>query len=244
MSTLLELASVESGYGRVPVLRGISARVDEGEVVSLIGPNGAGKSTVLKNVLGLVPVSRGAILFEGRDLTREPTHRMPALGIGYVPQGRVVFPQMTVAENVWLGGFAFRRDQAALRARADEVYELFPRLHERRQQLAGSLSGGEQQMVAIGRSLMCRPRLLLLDEPSLGLSPAAVDLVFDTLVRLRTRKLTMLMVEQNAARALEVSDRAYVLALGRNVAEGRGATLLADPRIRELYLGGSEATHV
>ena len=234
---LLELDGVTSGYGRVPVLRGVSLRVEAAELVTLIGANGAGKSTVLKNILGLVPVWNGSIRLDGQDLVRRPTHAMPGLGVGYVPQGRVVFPRMTVAENLFIGGFRLRGDKAALRARTEEIYELFPRLGERRHQHASSLSGGEQQMLAIGRALMCQPRLLLLDEPSLGLAPSAVDLLFDTLVALRTRTRALLMVEQNAVLALEISDRGYVLALGRNQVEGRGPELLADPQVRAVYLG-------
>jgi len=236
---LLEVTDLTAGYGRIPVLRGVSIRVAEAELVSLVGPNGAGKSTVLKSVLGLLRAWSGSIRLDGREISRESTHAMPRLGVGYVPQGRVVFPRMTVAENLAVGGFAFRRDRAAVRERAEEIYALFPRLRERRQQMAWSLSGGEQQMLAVGRALMCRPRLLLLDEPSLGLAPAAVDVLFDALAALRGRRLAMLMVEQNAVRALEVSDRGYVLALGRTALEGTGPSLLSDPQVRELYLGGA-----
>jgi branched-chain amino acid transport system ATP-binding protein len=234
---LLRVAGVVAGYGKVLVLRGVDLRVGPGELVSLIGPNGAGKSTVLKAVTGYVTPRAGRVLLGGRDITGMRADRLVPLGLTYVPQGRVVFPQMSVQENLDLGAFAVAgagRKRAAL----ERVYALFPRLAERRRQLAGTMSGGEQQMLAIGRGLMVSPRLLLLDEPSLGLAPRYVGLVFETLAALKRQGLSMLVVEQNAAQVLALSDRAYLLDLGRNRLEGSGADLLANPETRRLYLGG------
>lgn len=233
---LVDFRDVSSGYGKVPILRGTSLHADAGELVSIIGPNGAGKSTVLKNIMGLVPIWSGSIVFDGKEIKKVPTYCLSRLGIGYVPQGRVVFPSMTIEENLLLGAFHFHRERHRVAERLDSVFGLFPKLAQRRRQDAFTLSGGEQQTLAIGRALMANPRLLLLDEPSLGLSPAAIDFVFDTLQRLRSQ-LAILMVEQNASRALEISDRAYVLVLGQNQLAGSGSDLLNDERVRQLYLG-------
>ena len=230
-------SSLRAGYGEIDVLQQVSIEVRRAEIVSLIGPNGAGKSTVLKTVMGLLRPREGSVRFDGTDITGWRTDRVVQRGLAYVPQGRIVFQQMTVQENLEMGAFTVD-DRARVRASMERVYTLFPRLGERRTQKAGTMSGGEQQMLAIGRALMIEPRALLLDEPSLGLSPLFVDLIFDKIAELRAQGMTLLMVEQNAARALELSDRGYVLELGRNRFEGTGHELLADPRVRQLYLGG------
>ncbi len=237
MDALLSIRGLETAYGAVQVLFGVDMEVNAGEIVAIIGPNGAGKSTVIKGVIGLAPARAGSIVFDGRDITREPPHRIPALGIGYVPQGRIVFARMTVEDNLEMGAFLVT-DAAKRRRTVAAVFAQFPRLHDRRKQLAGTLSGGEQQMLAIGRALMLDPKLVILDEPSLGLSPKYVDIIFEQLVALKKQGRTLLMVEQNAARALELSDRAYALELGRNRFTGKGTELLADPEVRRMYLGG------
>ncbi len=233
---LLSIRGLETAYGAVQVLFGVDLEVQAGEIVAIIGPNGAGKSTVIKGVIGLAPARAGSIVFNGQDITRLAPHRIPALGIGYVPQGRIVFARMTVEDNLEMGAFLVT-DNARRKRAVEAVFTQFPRLHERRRQLAGSLSGGEQQMLAIGRALMLDPKLVILDEPSLGLSPKYVDIIFEQLVALKQQGRTLLMVEQNAARALELSDRAYALELGRNRFTGRGAELLANPDVRRMYLG-------
>ena len=239
---LLSIQGLEVSYGAVQVLFGIDMEVNPGEIVSIIGPNGAGKSTVIKAVVGLVPAQRGTIRFDSRDITGSPAHAIPALGIGYVPQGRIVFSQMTVADNLEMGAF-LQTDTRQRRAAVATVYEQFPRLYERRQQPAGKLSGGEQQMLAIGRALMMNPTLVILDEPSLGLSPKYVDLIFDHLLLLKKQGRTLLMVEQNAARALELSDRGYALELGYNRYSDTGERLLDNKDVRRMYLGGAERSH-
>jgi ABC-type branched-subunit amino acid transport system ATPase component len=234
---VLAATDLRAGYGDVDVLQDVSIELRRGELVSLIGPNGAGKSTVMKTLIGLLRPHQGRVVFDGQDITGWRTDRVVRRGLAYVPQGRIVFAQMTVEENLDMGAFTVQ-DGARVRTAMGRVYALFPRLGERRGQRAGTMSGGEQQMLAMGRALMIEPRALLLDEPSLGLSPRFVDLIFDKIAELRTQGMTILMVEQNAARALELSDRGYVLELGRNRFEGRGRDLLADPRVRHLYLGG------
>jgi branched-chain amino acid transport system ATP-binding protein len=234
---LLELRDVEAGYGSVQILHGVSLHVNEGEVVAVIGPNGAGKSTTFKVIMGFISYLGGQIVFDGHNLVGERPDRILGLGLGYVPQGRVVFTQMTVHENLEMGAY-LERDKAKMLASMEWVFSLFPRLGERRRQLAGTMSGGEQQMLAMGRALMMRPRMMMLDEPSLGLSPRFVDEVFDKIVELARGGLTVMLVEQNAARALEISDRGYVLELGRNRFEGTGGALLENPEVRQLYLGG------
>ena len=235
---LLDVRALATGYGVVQVLEDVSVRVEAGEIVSLIGPNGAGKSTVLRSVVGLLPAWRGSIIFGGRDLAGRAPHLLPRDGLVFVPQGRVVFPQMTVRENLDMGAYLFRRDRVRVREAMEWVLGLFPRLRERLGQLAGTLSGGEQQMCAIARGLMARPRLLLLDEPSLGLAPRFVDLVFEKMDALRTAGVAVLLVEQNAVRALEIADRAYVLARGSTFCEGTGRQLLEDAAVQALFLGG------
>jgi branched-chain amino acid transport system ATP-binding protein len=234
---LLELRDVQAAYGSIQILHGVSLGVNEREVVAVIGPNGAGKSTTFKVIMGFITHLGGEIVFAGRSLVGERPDRILGLGLGYVPQGRVVFSTMTVRENLEMGAY-LERDPARLRASMEWVFSLFPRLAERQRQLAGSMSGGEQQMLAMGRALMMRPRMMMLDEPSLGLSPRLVDEVFDKIVELARGGLTVMLVEQNAARALEISDRGYVLELGRNRFEGTGRALLDNPDVRQMYLGG------
>ena len=235
---LLSIHDLEVSYGAVQVLFGVNLEVHAGEIVSIIGPNGAGKSTVIKAVIGLVEVQRGSIEFDGRDITNMPAHVVPSLGVTYVPQGRIVFAQMTVTDNLEMGAF-LQHDTRKRREAVDSVFEQFPRLYERRSQPAGKLSGGEQQMLAIGRALMLNPRLVILDEPSLGLSPKYVDLIFEHLLVLKSQGRTLLMVEQNAARALELSDRGYALELGYNRFTDTGEKLLANDDVRRMYLGGA-----
>jgi len=239
---LLELRGVEAGYGAIQILHGVSLHVDPGEVVAVIGPNGAGKSTTFKVIMGFINHLGGEVRFDGHDLVGERPDRILGLGLGYVPQGRVVFGQMTVRENLEMGAY-LERDKAKIDASLEYVFSLFPRLRERRRQLAGTMSGGEQQMLAMGRALMMRPKMMMLDEPSLGLSPRFVDDVFDRIVELAHDGLTVMLVEQNAARALEISDRGYVLELGRNRFEGAGQALLQNPEVKRLYLGYGAAVH-
>ncbi|HSW51908.1 MAG TPA: ABC transporter ATP-binding protein [Sulfuricaulis sp.] len=235
---LLSIRDLGVSYGAVQVLFGVSIDVHAGEIVSIIGPNGAGKSTVIKAVIGLVEVQQGSVEFDGRDTTNFPAHEIPALGITYVPQGRIVFANMSVADNLEIGAF-LQHDARKRREAVQAVFEQFPRLYERRHQPAGKLSGGEQQMLAIGRALMMNPRVVILDEPSLGLSPKYVDIIFEQLLELKRQGRTLLMVEQNAARALELSDRGYALELGHNRFTDTGARLLANEDVRRMYLGGA-----
>ena len=233
---LLEVQDIRAGYGKIEILHQVSLHLREREIVTVIGPNGAGKSTVLKTIMGYIRPTQGSIIFRDETITGEEAHTNIARGLGYVPQGRITFPQMTVLENLEMGGFLVR-DRRRLHEGYETVFTIFPRLAERKNQLAGTLSGGEQQMVAIGRAMMHQPRCILLDEPSLGLSPKFVDLVFDKLTEMRSLGLTLLLVEQNAARALGISDRAYVLDLGRNRATGPATELLADPEIKMMFIG-------
>jgi branched-chain amino acid transport system ATP-binding protein len=236
-AALLVVDDVSAGYGRFDVLQGVSLHVLRQEVVAIIGPNGAGKSTVLKTVMGLLKPSTGRVVFDGKPITGHATDTLVRLGLAYVPQGRVIFPKMTVLENLEMGAFTVADRRAVARA-LEYVTGLFPRLAERPGQMAGTMSGGEQQMLAVARSLMTRPRMVLMDEPSLGLSPKFVDMVFEQLVTLKNEGLAIALVEQNAARALEIAHRGYVLELGRNKYQGTGAELLADERVRKMYLGG------
>ncbi|MGH7301904.1 MAG: ABC transporter ATP-binding protein [Candidatus Rokuibacteriota bacterium] len=237
---LLELRDVQAGYGSIQILHGVSLHVNNGEIVAVIGPNGAGKSTAFKVIMNLITFLAGEVMFDGRSLVGQRPDRILGLGLGYVPQGRVVFSTMTVRENLEMGAY-LQKDPAKVKEAMDYVFTLFPRLGERPRQLAGTMSGGEQQMLAMGRGLMMRPRMLMLDEPSLGLSPRFVDEVFDKTVAMARAGLTVMLVEQNAARALEISDRAYVLELGRNRFEGTGQELLHNPEVRRMYLGGQLA---
>ncbi len=235
--SLLTLSDIRVRYGSVEVLHGINLRVEEGEIVTILGANGAGKSTTLLTISGLVRPSSGEITFDGKALLKIPSHEVVNLGIAQSPEGRRVFGPMTVLENLRLGAFSVRDEQTTART-LEWIFELFPRLYERRQQLAGTLSGGEQQMLAIGRALMAQPRLLLLDEPSLGLAPLLVRSIFETVRSINERGVTVLIVEQNARAALKLATRGYVLEVGNMVKEGRADELLADPSVREAYLGG------
>jgi branched-chain amino acid transport system ATP-binding protein len=233
---LLEISDLVVAYGRIQALHGISLTVDEGEVVTLIGANGAGKSTTMRAISGLRPVSRGSIRFDGQDLTHVRADLRVVRGISQAPEGRGIFPGMTVMENLEMGTYA-RRDRANFAEDLDRVFGLFPRLQERRTQAAGTMSGGEQQMLTIGRALMARPRLLLLDEPSMGLAPKLIQQIFGIIREINTQGTTVLLVEQNAQQALSVADRAYILETGSIVKEGTGQQLLGDPAIKEAYLG-------
>jgi len=234
MSALLRVDAIEVAYGDLTAVLGASLEVRPGEIVALIGSNGAGKTTTLRAISGLLPIRRGRIDFEGDRLDGLPSSKVVGRGIAHVPEGRQLFPSMTVLENLELGARAAR----ALKTESLEwVFQLFPRLRERRRQLAGTLSGGEQQMVAIGRGLMARPKLLMLDEPSLGLAPVVVRVVFDNLVEINRRGMAILLVEQNVLRALQLSHRGYVLENGQIVLDGLRETLLADGHIKQAYLG-------
>ena len=232
--SLLEIDDIEVRYGAIRALKGVSFTVDEGEVVALLGANGAGKTTTQKTVSGMMRPSLGEIRYDGQRIDGLPAHDLIKLGICHVPEGRRVFPRMSVAENLDMGAFRFKKADPAMLAR---VFELFPRLKEREQQYAGTLSGGEQQMLAIGRALMGKPRLLLLDEPSMGLAPLIVKHIFDIVREINTDGVTVLIVEQNAAQALALANRGYVLETGEIVLSGTGGELLADDRIRAAYLG-------
>ena len=234
---LLVAESLTAGYGRMDILHDVSLTVDVHEIVSIIGPNGAGKSTAFKTIVGFLRPRTGRVLLNGEAITGLRPDLVLRRGLAYVPQGRIVFPQMTVLENLEMGAY-IERDPARVAAALEQVYALFPILAERRKQNAGTMSGGEQQMVAIARALMTNPKLILLDEPSLGLSPKFVTLIFEKLADMRQAGYTLMLVEQNATRALGVADRAYVLELGRNRLEGPGQRLLADPAVKRLYLGG------
>jgi len=234
---LLELHDVHVHYGKIEALKGISIDVDDGEVVTLIGANGAGKTTTLKTVSGLRRVSSGRIIFRGQDITAMPGHRRVELGLCQAPEGRGIFPGMTVVENLEMGAYT-RRGRAEVNADFERVYELFPRLAERRQQAGGTLSGGEQQMLAIGRALMSRPAVLLLDEPSMGLAPMLVSQIFTIITEINAQGVTILLVEQNAAQALQRAHRAYVLETGRVVKSAPARELLDDEEVRAAYLGG------
>jgi len=233
---VLELSSVRAGYGTFQALFDVSLQVRQGEAVAVIGPNGAGKTTLMRVVSGMIRPTAGAISMEGVDLVITPAHRIIELGMAHVPESRRLFASMTVEENLKMGGF-MAAARPKFRQRLDFVYELFPRLRERRRQRAGSMSGGEQQMCAIGRALMSEPRLLLLDEPSAGLAPVIVEMVFDLVKRIRAGGVTVLIVEQNVQQVLRVVDRAYLLKAGSIRASGPAAELLASDSIREAYLG-------
>ena len=234
---LLVAEGLTAGYGRLDILHDVSLAVRPGEIVSVIGPNGAGKSTAFKTIVGFLTPRSGRVLFNGEPITGLRLDLVLRRGLAYVPQGRIVFPQMTVLENLEMGAY-IERDAGRIAAALARVFAMFPVLAERQRQKAGTMSGGEQQMVAIGRALMTSPRLIMLDEPSLGLSPKFVTLIFDKLVEMKQGGFTLMLVEQNAARALAIADRGYVLELGRNRFEGPGRTLLDDPEVKRLYLGG------
>ena len=234
---LLELTDVVVRYGKIEALRGITVSVEQGEIVTLIGANGAGKTTTLKTISGLRPVAKGTIVFDGHSIVGVPAHRLVQMGICQAPEGRGIFPGMTVAENLEMGAYGRRGNAPG--ADFERVYELFPRLHERRKQAGGTLSGGEQQMLSIGRALMAQPKVLLLDEPSMGLAPQLVHQIFSIISEINARGITILLVEQNAAQALKRADRAYVLETGRVVKAAPAAELLSDETVRNAYLGGN-----
>jgi branched-chain amino acid transport system ATP-binding protein len=235
---LLELSDLYVRYGTIPALRQVDIHVEEGEIVALLGANGAGKTTTLRTISGLVHPSSGTIRFDGQDIGQLPPHEVVALGIGHVPEGRRIFPRLSVIENLEMG--AYRR-RGKLNEDFDRIFTMFPILEQRRRQDGGTLSGGEQQMLAIGRALMSHPRLMLLDEPSMGLAPLIVEAIFDIIEQIRAAGATILLVEQNAAQALQVADRGYVLENGVVVMSDQAATLLDDDRVRRAYLGEGAA---
>jgi branched-chain amino acid transport system ATP-binding protein len=235
---LLEVEGLCVNYGRIEAIRDVSFSVERGSVVTLIGANGAGKTTTLKTLSGLRKVRAGTVRFDGKDITHMPSHERVPLGISQAPEGRRIFPGMTVEENLDMGAYA-REDRAKTRnADLERVFTLFPRLEERRHQAAGTMSGGEQQMLAIGRALMSRPTLMLLDEPSMGLAPKLIQQIFAIITDIREQGTTILLVEQNAAQALRIADRAYILETGEVVREGSGHELAADDSVKAAYLGG------
>ena len=231
---MLEVKDLRVNYGAVQALNGISLTVNDGEIVSLIGANGAGKTTTLRTITGLEKAASGSIVFDGHDLTKITPSKIITLKLAHVPEGRHIFPQMTVAENLEMGAYA---DKAGMGQTMEDVYTRFPRLSERRRQLAGTLSGGEQQMLAVGRALMAKPKMILMDEPSMGLSPLLVQEIFDIIQEVNKAGITVLLVEQNAKMALSISNRAYVLETGTISIEGDAAALMDDPRVKKAYLG-------
>ena len=236
MGKMLEVKDLHVNYGVIPALKGISFEVEEGEVIALIGANGAGKTTTLRTITGLIEPAAGSIILNGQDITKTPADKIVAMGMAHVPEGRRVFPDMTVYQNLMLGAFT-RKDPEEKQASIQNVYEHFPRLGERAKQLAGTLSGGEQQMLAMGRALMSKPKLLLMDEPSMGLSPILVAEIFSIIERVSSQGTTVLLVEQNAQKALNIADRAYVLETGSIAMSGPAEQLRNDDSIRKAYLG-------
>ncbi|MFD7729037.1 ABC transporter ATP-binding protein [Kitasatospora phosalacinea] len=236
MTALLEVEDLRVAYGKIEAVKGVSFTVEQGEVTTLIGTNGAGKTTTLRTLSGLLRPTSGKVLFDGQAIDTVPAHRIVALGLAHSPEGRHIFPRMTIEENLLLGAF-LRRDAAGIAADVDRACTLFPILAERRKQAAGTLSGGEQQMLAMGRALMSRPKLLMLDEPSMGLSPLMMQKIMATIVELKATGTTILLVEQNAQAALSLSDRAYVMTTGKITLSGTGAELLHDESVRRQYLG-------
>jgi branched-chain amino acid transport system ATP-binding protein len=237
---LLEVEDINVHYGKIAALKGVSIEVDEGEIVTLIGANGAGKTTTLKTISGLRPLTSGSIRFKGKDISKVPGHKRVILGIGQSPEGRGIFPGMTVMENLMMGAYA-RKDNVDKELK--EVFELFPRLAERKAQFGGTMSGGEQQMLTIGRALMTNPAVLLLDEPSMGLAPLLIQQIFEIIQTINARGTTVLLVEQNAQQALQIAHRAYVLETGRVVKSAPAQQLLHDPAVRAAYLGGDLGIH-
>ena len=232
---MLELKDVEVYYGMIQAIKGISFEVNEGEVIALIGANGAGKTTTLHTITGLLSPKAGSIFFDGQDITKTPAHKIVSLGMAHVPEGRRVFSQMTVYQNLKMGAFT-RSDKSEIDAALEMVYKRFPRLEERKNQLAGTLSGGEQQMLAMGRALMSHPKIILMDEPSMGLSPILVNEIFDIIRSVNEAGTTVLLVEQNAKKALSIADRAYVLETGTISLSGSAAELMNDPKVKAAYL--------
>ena len=234
---LLEVKDLSVYYGVIQALKGISFEVNEGEIVTLIGANGAGKTTTMQSVIGLIPSQSGLVMYDGHDISKIPCHKIVHLGMSQVPEGRRVFQELTVYENLVMGAYSIK-DNTTFKDDIDKIYTRFPRLAERKNQIAGTLSGGEQQMLAMGRALMSKPKLLMLDEPSMGLSPLLVDQVFEIIKHFHEIGTTILLVEQNANKSLAISDRAYVLENGRIVLTGTGKELLASEEIKKAYLGG------
>ena len=234
---LLEVKNLEVFYGVICALKGIRFEVNEGEIVSLIGANGAGKTTMMQSVVGIIPKRNGSVYFNGQDITKTPCHKIVQLGMTQVPEGRRIFQELSVYENLMMGAYTVKNQQQ-FKADLESIYERFPRLAERRNQIAGTLSGGEQQMLSMSRALMIRPKLLMLDEPSMGLAPILVDQVFSIIKELNQSGTTILLVEQNANKALEISDRAYVLETGSITLSGTGAELARSDEVRKAYLGG------
>ena len=233
---MLEIKDLEVYYGMIQAIKGISFQVNEGEVIALIGANGAGKTTILHTVTGLLSPKCGSVLFEGKDITKVPAHKIVSLGMAHVPEGRRVFAELTVYENLKMGAYT-RKDKNEMEQTLESVYQRFPRLRERKNQLAGTLSGGEQQMLAMGRALMSHPKIILMDEPSMGLSPILVNQIFDIIEEVSKSGKTVLLVEQNAKKALAIADRAYVLETGKIVLEGDADQLMNDDSIKKAYLG-------
>ena len=234
--SMLEVKDVEVYYGVIQAIKGISFHVEEGEVIALIGANGAGKTTTLQTITGMLNAQAGSIQFEGTELTKIPGHKIVSMGMAHVPEGRRVFAQLSVLENLKLGAYT-RKDKTEIEESLKRVYKSFPRLEERKNQLAGTLSGGEQQMLAMGRALMSKPRIVLMDEPSMGLSPIFVEEIFNIIKEISAEGTTVLLVEQNAKKALSIADRAYVLETGKIVLEGDAKDLLNDESIKKAYLG-------
>ena len=233
---MLEVKDLEVYYGVIQAIKGISFHVDEGEVIALIGANGAGKTSTLQTITGMLNAKAGSILFEGEELTKIPGHKIVSMGMAHVPEGRRVFAQLSVLENLKLGAYT-RKDKDEIEESLQRVYKSFPRLEERKNQLAGTLSGGEQQMLAMGRALMSKPRIILMDEPSMGLSPIFVEEIFNIIKEVSASGTTVLLVEQNAKKALSIADRAYVLETGKVVLEGKASDLMEDESIKKAYLG-------
>jgi len=234
---LLEVKDLSVFYGIIQALKGVSFEVNEGEIVTLIGANGAGKTTTMQSVIGLIPSHSGSVLYDGHDITKMPCHKIVHLGMSQVPEGRRIFQELTVYENLVMGAYSIKNN-TTFKEDVERIYTRFPRLAERRNQIAGTLSGGEQQMLAMGRALMSKPKLLMLDEPSMGLSPILVDQVFEIIKDINRDGTTILLVEQNAGKSLAISDRAYVLETGSIVLTGTGAELAASDEIKKAYLGG------
>ncbi len=233
---MLEIKDLEVFYGVIQAIKGISFEVNEGEVIALIGANGAGKTTILQTITGMIPAKHGSILFEGTDITKIPGHKIVPMGMAHVPEGRRVFAQLSVLDNLKLGAYT-RKDKAEIQETLKMVYERFPRLEERKNQMAGTLSGGEQQMLAMGRALMSKPRIILMDEPSMGLSPIFVTEIFDIIKEISAGGTTVLLVEQNAKKALSIANRAYVLETGKIVLSGDANVLMNDESVKKAYLG-------
>ena len=233
---MLEIKDLEVYYGMIQAIKGVSFDVNEGEVIALIGANGAGKTTILHTITGLLSPKKGSVIFEGQDITKIPAHKIVSLGMAHVPEGRRVFAQMSVYQNLKMGAYT-RSSKEEIEASLETVYKRFPRLEERKNQLAGTLSGGEQQMLAMGRALMSKPKIILMDEPSMGLSPILVNEIFDIIQSVSAAGTTVLLVEQNAKKALSIADRAYVLETGKIVTSGDAKVLMKDDAIKKAYLG-------